>query len=108
MAALVVLAVASVSLAASAETVLHHVPQADLKVLDPVTNTAFITMQYSFMVYDQLFAVDGKFEPKPQMVESYKISGDNKYYTFTLRPGLSVRGAVSNGRPYREPQQRSR
>ena len=37
--------------AASAENVLRHVPQADLKILDPVTNTAFITMQYSFMVY---------------------------------------------------------
>ena len=31
--------------AASAENVLRHVPQADLKILDPVTNTAFITMQ---------------------------------------------------------------
>ena len=28
---------------ALAESVLRHVPQADLKVLDPVTNTAFIT-----------------------------------------------------------------
>jgi peptide/nickel transport system substrate-binding protein len=88
MAGLVVLAAATVSSGASGETVLHHVPQADLKVLDPVTNTAFITMQYSFMVYDQLFAVDDKFEPKPQMVESYKISSDNKNYTFTLRSGL--------------------
>ena len=56
---------------ALAESVLRHVPQADLKVLDPVTNTAFITMQFAFMVYDQLFSVDENYEPHPQMVESY-------------------------------------
>jgi len=74
--------------AASAESVLRHVPQADLKILDPVTNTAFITMQYSFMVYDQLFSVDENYDPKPQMVESYTVSDDKKTYRFTLRPGL--------------------
>jgi peptide/nickel transport system substrate-binding protein len=73
---------------ASGETVLRHVPQADLKILDPVTNTALITMQYSFMVYDQLFSVDENYEPKPQMVESYTVSDDKKSYRFTLRPGL--------------------
>ena len=73
---------------ALAESVLRHVPQADLKVLDPVTNTAFITMQFAFMVYDQLFSVDENYEPHPQMVESYTISDDRKNYRFTLRPGL--------------------
>ena len=73
---------------ALAESVLRHVPQADLKVLDPVTNTAFITMQFAFMVYDQLFSVDENYEPHPQMVESYAISDDRKNYRFTLRPGL--------------------
>jgi peptide/nickel transport system substrate-binding protein len=73
---------------ASAESVLRHVPQADLKILDPVTNTAFITMQYSFMVYDQLFSMDETYKPHPQMVESYTVSDDKKTYRFTLRPGL--------------------
>ena len=73
---------------ALAESVLRHVPQADLKVLDPVTNTAFITMQFAFMVYDQLFSVDENYEPHPQMVESYTVSDDRKSYRFTLRPGL--------------------
>ena len=73
---------------ALAESVLRHVPQADLKVLDPVTNTAFITMQFAFMVYDQLFSVDENYEPHPQMVESYTVSDDRKNYRFTLRPGL--------------------
>lgn len=73
---------------ASAENVLRHVPQADLKILDPVTNTAFITMQYSFMVYDQLFSIDENYEPHPQMIENYSVSDDKKGYRFTLRPGL--------------------
>ena len=63
---------------ALAESVLRHVPQADLKVFDPVTNTAFITMQFAFMVYDQLFSVDENYEPHSQMVESYAISDDRK------------------------------
>jgi peptide/nickel transport system substrate-binding protein len=63
---------------AVAESVLRHVPQADLKVLDPVTNTAFITMQFAFMVYDQLFSVDENYEPHPQMVESYTVSGSRQ------------------------------
>src|SRR5271168_5337494 len=78
----------AVASGASAETVLRHVPQADLKILDPITNTAFITMQFSFLVYDQLFSVDENYEPKPQMVESYTVSDDKKSYRFTLRPGL--------------------
>ena len=87
---------------ASAESVLRHVPQADLKVLDPVTNTAFITMQFAFMVYVQLFSVDENYEPHPQMVESYTVSDDRKGYRFTLRPGLNFHdGSPVRARPTR-------
>jgi peptide/nickel transport system substrate-binding protein len=84
-----------VSPGAFAESVLRHVPQADLKVLDPVTNTAFITMQFAFMVYDQLFSVDENYEPHPQMVESYAVSDDRKSYRLTLRPGLKFHDGSS-------------
>src|SRR5436305_8634778 len=70
------------------QTVLRHVPQADLKVLDPVTNPAFITVQHAYMVYDQLFALDARGRPQPQMVETWSLSPDGRTYTFTLRPGL--------------------
>jgi peptide/nickel transport system substrate-binding protein len=98
--ALAVLGAASlVSPGAFAESVLRHVPQADLKVLDPVTNTAFITMQFAFMVYDQLFSVDENYEPHPQMVESYAVSDDGKSYRLTLRPGLKFHdGSPVRGR----------
>jgi hypothetical protein len=57
--ALAAIGAASLASPSAGESVLRHVPQADLKALDPVTNTAFITMQFAFMVYDQLFSVDG-------------------------------------------------
>src|SRR5882762_4728297 len=70
------------------DKVLRVVPHADLKVLDPHTNTATITLMHGAMIYDTLFAWDAKLQPKPQMVESYQVSPDRLVYTFTLRPGL--------------------
>jgi peptide/nickel transport system substrate-binding protein len=60
----------------AADKVLRAVPHADLKVLDPHTNTATITLMHGAMIYDTLFAWDSKLQPKPQMVESYQISPD--------------------------------
>src|SRR5262249_894786 len=74
--------------AAFAQKVLRHVPQADVKVLDPVANTAVNTMQYAYMVYDQLFAFDSDFKPQPQMVDTWTLSPDKLTYTFKLRSGL--------------------
>jgi peptide/nickel transport system substrate-binding protein len=64
------------------------VPHADLKVLDPHTNTATITLMHGAMIYDTLFSWDSKLQPKPQMVESYEVSPDRLVYAFTLRAGL--------------------
>ena len=83
-----VLLAAAVPGVVQADTVLRVVPHADLKVLDPHTNTATITLMHGQMIYDQLFGWNGLLEPKPQMVESYRVSPDKLVYTFTLRPGL--------------------
>ena len=40
------------------------------------------------MVYDTLFALDGNYRPRPQMVASHTLSPDGRVYTFTLRAGL--------------------
>ena len=72
----------------SAQIVLRHVPQADVKVLDPVANTAINTMQYAYLVYDQLFSFDDRFRAQPQMVEAFRVSSDQRTYEFTLRTGL--------------------
>ncbi|HAX20566.1 MAG TPA: ABC transporter substrate-binding protein [Hydrogenophaga sp.] len=67
--------------------VLRVAPHAELKVFDPVWTTAYITRNHGYLIYDTLFAMDENFEPKPQMVEKWTVSPDNKTWTFTLREG---------------------
>ena len=62
--------------AAPAQTVLRLVPQADLKVLDPVWTTATETSSHGYMIYDVLFALDSSLRPRPQMVETWSKSED--------------------------------
>ncbi|HZH06441.1 MAG TPA: ABC transporter substrate-binding protein [Lautropia sp.] len=80
--------------AAQAKT-LRIVAHADVKILDPGFTTAYITRNFGYMVYDMLFGLDGKGEPRPQMVDKYTTSDDGKAWTFSLRPGL----AFSDGSP---------
>ena len=54
---------APISGASAADKVLRVVPHADLKVLDPHTNTATITIMHGHMIYDTLFAWDFKLRP---------------------------------------------
>ncbi len=69
-------------------SVLRYVPQADLTVIDPVMTTAYITRFHATMVWDQLYGVDSRLMPQPQMVEGHTVDQDGKLYTFTLRDGL--------------------
>jgi len=82
-----VLAAASTA-PAVAQSTLKVVVHADLKILDPVWTTAFISNRHGLLIYDTLFALDSKLEPKPQMVDTHTVSDDGLVYTFTLRPGL--------------------
>jgi peptide/nickel transport system substrate-binding protein len=72
---------------ASAQT-LRMVAHSDLKVLDPIWTTAFITRNHGYMVYDVLFAQDEQLRVQPQMVDKYQVSADKLSWTFTLRDGL--------------------
>jgi len=83
------------ALAATLGTTLRLIPQADLRVLDPIWTTATITRNYGYMVYDTLFALDSHFKPQPQMVDHWTVSPDQLTYTFTLRHGLKF----SDGQP---------
>ena len=86
---LAALTAASMALgSASAELVLRIVPHADLKNLDPIWTTAYITRNHGYMVYDTLFAQDEKLNVHPQMVGKHTVSDDGLVYTFTLRDGL--------------------
>lgn len=86
--ALILVFVASFGQVASAETTLRVVMHSDLKIVDPIWTTAYMSRNYGYMVYDTLFAMDEKLAIKPQMVESYSVSDDKLTYTFTLRDGL--------------------
>jgi len=65
------------------------VPHSDLKILDPVWTTAFITRNHGYAIYDTLFGVDAHGVPQPQMVETYTTSSDGSTWNFTLRAGLA-------------------
>jgi peptide/nickel transport system substrate-binding protein len=67
---------------------LRFIPHADLTILDPYEVGAYITRNHGYMVYDTLFAMDGKFRPQPQMVDTWTASDDKLTYTFELRDGL--------------------
>jgi peptide/nickel transport system substrate-binding protein len=67
---------------------LRFVAQADLKILDPIWTTAYITRNHGYLVYDTLFGTDEQFRIKPQMVGRTTVSPDGMKYTFTLRDGL--------------------
>ncbi len=67
---------------------LKVVMHSDVKILDPIWTTAYIQRNHGYMVWDTLFAVDEKFDVKPQMVEKYENSADKLTWTFTLRDGL--------------------
>ena len=79
---------------AQAQT-LKVVMHSDVKILDPIWTTAYIQRNHGYMVWDTLFAMDEKFEVKPQMVDKYDVSADQLTWTFTLRDGLEW----SNGTP---------
>ena len=67
---------------------LRFVPIGDLKILDPIWTTAYITRNHGYMIFDTLFALDGNLKLQPQMVDKYTVSKDAMKYSFTLRDGL--------------------
>src|SRR5215471_11500928 len=81
-------AVAASAFGAHAETTLRAVMHSDLKIVDPIWTTAYISRNHGYMIYDTLFAMDAQGEIKPQMVDRYDVSADKLLYTFSLRDGL--------------------
>jgi peptide/nickel transport system substrate-binding protein len=67
---------------------LRFIPQVDLPLLDPVTNSAYITRNHGFAVYDTLFGQDSAYAPQPQMVDGFTTEQDGKLWRLVLRDGL--------------------
>ncbi len=82
------LSAAALSTATVQAKTLKFVPEADLRSLDPIWTTAYITRNHGYMVYDVLLATDSDFHVQPQMLDKWEISPDKLTYTFTLRDGL--------------------
>jgi len=74
---------------AVAQTTLRVVMHSDLKIVDPIWTTAYISRNHGYMIYDTLFATDAKGEIRPQMLDKYDVSADKLTYTLTLREGLA-------------------
>jgi peptide/nickel transport system substrate-binding protein len=74
--------------AAQSSKTLRVVMHSDLKIIDPIWTTAYIVRNHGYMIYDTLFGLDEKLEPRPQMVESWVVSDDRLLWTFKLRAGL--------------------
>jgi len=85
---LVAFAALAIALPAAAQTTLRVVKHADLKIVDPIWTTAYITRDHGYMIYDTLFATDAGGQIKPQMIDKYDLSADKLTWTMTLRDGL--------------------
>src|SRR6266478_2878959 len=74
--------------AQAAPKTLRFIPQADLRSIDPIWTTAYVTRNFGYLVFDTLFSLDKDFKPQPQMVDRWTVSDDKLSYRFTLRDGL--------------------
>ena len=72
----------------AAAKALRFVPQANLANFDPIWGTQYVVRNASQLVWDTLYGVDDKLEPKRQMVEGEEVSSDGLTWTFKLRSGL--------------------
>jgi peptide/nickel transport system substrate-binding protein len=73
--------------AAASKKTITAVMHSDLRIIDPLFTTAYITRDHGYMVFDTLLATDSNFKVQPQMAD-WKVSDDKLTYTFTLRDGL--------------------
>ena len=82
-----ILAIPSVSRAQAKKT-LRFIPQADLSTIDPHWNTAYVTRNHGFMVFDTLYGSDSQYRATPQMVDGHVTEPSGLRWTLTLREGL--------------------
>jgi peptide/nickel transport system substrate-binding protein len=67
---------------------LRLVPHADVANFDPIWTSAYIARNAGLLVWDTLYGVDEKLQPRRQMIEAEDVSSDGLTWTFRLRPGL--------------------
>ena len=77
----------AIAQSAAARTV-RYVPQANLTVLDPVWSTAGVTNEHGYLIFETLYSLDSKLQPRPQMADGHTVSDDGRTWLIRLRPGL--------------------
>src|SRR6202790_1090396 len=88
-AAMVTGGLAAPSLATTAGTkLLRFVPQTNLGNLDPIWGTQYVVRNASLLIWDTLYGIDSKLDPKPQMCEGHEMADGGKTWTFKLRENL--------------------
>src|ERR1700726_1981723 len=86
---------AAPSLATAAGTkLLKFVPQTNLANLDPIWGTQYVVRNASLLIWDTLYGVDSKLDPKPQMAEGHEVTDDGRTWPFNLRAGLNFHDAA--------------
>ncbi len=73
---------------AQGSRVLKFVPSVALTSIDPLWSLATISYTHGYMVWDTLFSMDSKLNPKPQAADGAEVSADELTWTITLREGL--------------------
>jgi len=68
---------------------LRFIPHADLSILDPHFNTAYVTRNHAFMVFDTLYGLNGACQTSGQMVAGHVVENDGKLWKLTLREGMA-------------------
>src|SRR5476649_2390072 len=63
--------------------------------LDPYLTTNNATSDVDRNIFEELFVINDKFEPVPELVASYQVSADRRVYTFILREHI----VFQNGQP---------
>jgi peptide/nickel transport system substrate-binding protein len=66
---------------------LRVVSQSSIKSLDCDFTSAYVCGSVHLHYQEGLLAYDNDFNPRPQLLEEWSVSGDGKAYTFTLRDG---------------------
>lgn len=67
---------------------LRYAHYAEPPTLDLHSTTAAIVGDITRFVYEGLFTLNSRSEPRPQLLETWTVSPDRKRYTFALRRGV--------------------
>ena len=62
--------------------------------LNPLLTTTTLSARLIDIVFDGLIKLDDRFEPKPQLAESWERPVDGRTWTFHLRPGVKFHDGV--------------